>query len=407
MVCIDFWSAEIPNGKTVDVLVITDHFTKMAHAFPCHDQSAKQVARQLWDRYFCVYGFPERIHSDQGANFESQLIRELLLISGVKKSRTTAYHSMGNGVVERFNRTLGSMIRALPPRAKQKWPQMLQTLTFAYNCTAHESTGYAPFYLMYGRIPRLPVDVMFHNVERDCDIADYDKYVLKLREELKEALSSAEANAVTSQQHQTELYNKRTKGHDIAEGDQVLLSNKCERGRKKLSDKWESVPYMVVSRDPRCHTYRIRNTSSGREKVVYRNRLLCANFLPLEVEDEEDVDASFTESSESSHDEAQSRVSDVATGDVTEDRTSSWVLDSASVVQTCLDDDEELGDIDLRESVSRRSMSVSSVVDETGCSNDHPNTMISVVSRIRTRVGRLVKPVDRLIQNMTQRKILA
>ncbi|KAJ8366666.1 hypothetical protein AAFF_G00345620 [Aldrovandia affinis] len=185
IVCIDFWSAEVPNGKNVDVLVVTDHFTKMAHAFPCHDQSAKQVARQLWDRYFCVYGFPERIHSDQGANFESQLIQELLLIAGVKKSRTTAYHPMGNGAVERFNRTLGGMIRALPPRLKQKWPQMLQTLTFAYNCTAHESTGYAPFYLMYGRTPRLPVDVMFHNVERDCDIVDYDKYVLKLREDLR------------------------------------------------------------------------------------------------------------------------------------------------------------------------------------------------------------------------------
>ena len=404
MVCIDFWSAEIPNGNTVDVLVITDHFTKMAHAFPCHDQSAKQVARQLWDRYFCIYGFPERIHSDQGANFESQLIRELLMISGVRKSRTTAYHPMGNGMVERFNRTLGSMIRALPPRAKQKWPQMLQTLTFAYNCTAHESTGYAPFYLMYGRIPRLPIDVMFHNVERDCDIADYDQYVLKLREELKEALSSARANAVTSQQYQAELYNKRTKGHDIAEGDQVLLSNKCERGRKKLSDKWESVPYVVVSRDPKCHTYRIRNTSSGCEKVVHRNRLLCANFLPLELE-EEDVESSFIESSESSHGETQSHLSDVATGGVTEDRTTSWVLDSTSAnpPSGCLDADEEL---DLGESVSQRPMSVSSVVDKTGHGNDPPSTAISVVSRIRTRVGRLVKPVDKLIQNMTHKKIL-
>ncbi|KAK0139547.1 Transposon Ty3-I Gag-Pol polyprotein [Merluccius polli] len=403
MVCIDFWSAEIPNGNTVDVLVITDHFTKMAHAFPCHDQSAKQVARQLWDRYFFIYGFPERIHSDQGANFESQLIRELLMISGVKKSRTTAYHPMGNGMVERFNRTLGSMIRALPPRAKQKWPQMLQTLTFAYNCTAHESTGYAPFYLMYERIPRLPIDVMFHNVERDCDIADYDKYVLKLREELKEALSSAQANAVTSQQYQAELYNKRTKGHDIAEGDQVLLSNKCERGRKKLSDKWESVPYVVVSRDPKCHTYRIRNTSSGCEKVVHRNRLLCANLLPLELE--EDVESSFIESSESSHGETQSHLSDVATGGVTEDRTTSWVLDSTSAnpPSGCLDADEEL---DLGESVSQRPMSVSSVVDKTGHGNAPPSTAISVVSRIRTRVGRLVKPVDKLIQNMTHKKIL-
>uniref|UniRef100_A0AAY4D4L4 Gypsy retrotransposon integrase-like protein 1 n=1 Tax=Denticeps clupeoides TaxID=299321 RepID=A0AAY4D4L4_9TELE len=236
LVCMDFWSAEDSNGRSVDVLVVTDHFTKMAHAFPCRDQSAKQVARQLWDRYFCIYGFPERIHSDQGANFESQLIQELMQVAGVMKSRTTAYHPMGNGQAERFNRTLGGMIRALPPRAKQKWPQVLQTLTFAYNCTAHESTGYAPFYLMFGRIPRLPVDVMFHNVERDNNHVDYDSFVKRMRDDLKEALLVAQANATDSQRHQAELYNRRIKGCDIEVGDQVLLANKGERGRRKLAD---------------------------------------------------------------------------------------------------------------------------------------------------------------------------
>lgn len=58
LVCIDFWSAENSSGHSVDVLVVTDHFTKMTHVFSCKDQSAKQVARLLCDRYFCVYGFP-------------------------------------------------------------------------------------------------------------------------------------------------------------------------------------------------------------------------------------------------------------------------------------------------------------------------------------------------------------
>lgn len=405
IVCIDFWSAEVPAGKNVDVLVITDHFTKMAHAFPSHNQSAKQVARQLWDRYFCVYGFPERIHSDQGANFESQLIQELLLIAGVKKSRTTAYHPMGNGVVERFNRTLGSMIRALPPRSKQKWPQMLQTLTFAYNCTAHESTGHAPFYLMYGRIPRLPVDMMFHSVERDCDVADYDKYVLKLRENLREALSSAQVHAVSSQQHQAEVYNRRIKGHDIEEGDRVLLANKGERGSKKLADKWESTPYVVVARDPRCHTYHIKNTSSGHEKVVHRNLLLGVNFLPLDLE-EEDVEPSFAESTEPSCDETRSKVSEVVTRDVTEDRTVDWVLGSPSDPPSeCPDADDGPEDAELDDSVSQRPLGVSSVVGGVLNDNNPLDMANSTVSRIRTRVGRLVRPVDRLIQKMTQKKI--
>ena len=118
LVCIDFWSAEDSRNKSVDVLVVTDHFTRMAQAFPCKDQSAKQVARVLWDKYFCVYGFPERIHSDQGASFESHLISELLTVSGVRKSHTTPYHPMDNGSVGCFNRTLGNMIRALAPDTK-------------------------------------------------------------------------------------------------------------------------------------------------------------------------------------------------------------------------------------------------------------------------------------------------
>ncbi|KAJ8015865.1 hypothetical protein DPEC_G00000940 [Dallia pectoralis] len=153
LICIDFWSAEDSRNKSVDVLVITDHFTRMAQAFSCKDQTAKQMARVLWDRYFCVFGFPERIHSDQGANFESQLISELLQVSGVRKSHTTPYHPMGNGSVERFNRTLGGMIRALTPGEKADWPRRLQTLTFMYNCAAHETTGYPPFYLMFGGFP--------------------------------------------------------------------------------------------------------------------------------------------------------------------------------------------------------------------------------------------------------------
>ena len=73
LVCIDFWTAEQGDNKSIDVLVMTDHFSKMAHAFPCKKQSAKQVARRLWNDFFCIYGFPKRIHSDQGANFESRL----------------------------------------------------------------------------------------------------------------------------------------------------------------------------------------------------------------------------------------------------------------------------------------------------------------------------------------------
>lgn len=115
LVCIDFWSAEDSNNRSVDVLVITDHFTKLAHAFQCQDQTAKRVAKKLWDWFFCVYGYPQRIHSDHGANFESELLAELFELSGVGKSHASPYHPMGNGATERFNRTLEEMLDLFPP----------------------------------------------------------------------------------------------------------------------------------------------------------------------------------------------------------------------------------------------------------------------------------------------------
>lgn len=444
LVCLDFWSAEDSQGKSVDVLVVTDHFTKMAHAFKCPDQSAKQVARQLWDKYFCVYGFPQRIHSDQGANFESQLIQELLMITGVKKSRTTPYHPMGNGNTERFNRTLGNMIRSLPPRDKQRWPQMLQTLTFAYNCTVHESTGYAPFFLMYGRIPRMPVDVMFHNVERDNDIADFDSYVRRMVEDLKEALAQAQTNTDLSQQRQADLYNKGMKGKDIEEGDRVLLANRCVRGRRKLADRWESTLYTVVSRNPRCHTYCIKHPATGQMRTVHRNLLLQANFLPLEVEQSDK--SSFDSGSEPSY--AQSVVVDsymAAESELTRsDRTASWVADTAAA----LDDSQvgenthspplvSLGGAEPSACVSESDFDVSgphqsedgsngaesvhsrdqpgalathqeSAVDEDGAEREIVPRLegprpSSPAGSVRSRFGRLIKPVNRLIQNMTQK----
>ena len=281
LVCIDFWSAEDSKNKSIDVLVVTDHFTKMAQAFPCRDQTAKQVARVLWDRYFCVFGFPERIHSDQGANFESHLISELLRVSGIRKSHTTPYHPMGNGSVERFNRTLGGMIRALSPDEKSDWPRRLQTLTFMYNCTAHETTGYAPFYLMFGRVPRLPVDVLFHTVLHDSAVTSYEKYVTCLTNDLREAMEIAQDHAGREQHRHAQLYNRRVKGSNVNIGDRVLMANKKDRGKKKLADRWDSIIYTVVDMNEGTHTYRIRDTISGQEKVIHRNLLMPVNFLPV------------------------------------------------------------------------------------------------------------------------------
>lgn len=96
--------------------------------------------------------------------------------------------TMGNGNTEGFNRTFDNILRSLPLRAKQKWLQMIQSMNFVYNCTAHETTGFAPFYLMFSRVPKLPVDLMFQNVLHDDIICDQNTYVKSLVDDLHVAM---------------------------------------------------------------------------------------------------------------------------------------------------------------------------------------------------------------------------
>lgn len=110
---------------------------------------------------------------------------------------------------------------------------------------------------------------------------DYNKYIKKLRNDLKEELMIAQENVDVIQQHQSELYNRRMKDGHIELGDQVLQANKDERGKRKLADRWETTLYRVAALNPQCHIFRVRNTKKGQEKRVHRNLLVQANFLPL------------------------------------------------------------------------------------------------------------------------------
>lgn len=127
---------------------------------------------------------------------------------------------------------------------------MIQTLTFSYNCTTHETTGFAPFFLMFGRIPRLPVDVMFGSAFRDKDVQTYDEYVKAIQKDLRQAVHIANGNITDAQRKQTQQYNKRAKGALLEVGDCVLLANKKEREKGKLADVWNSAVHVVTWKDP-------------------------------------------------------------------------------------------------------------------------------------------------------------
>ena len=207
------------------------------------------------------------------------------------------------------------------------------------------------------------------------------------------------------------------KGNVIVEGDRVLLANKGERGRRKLADKWGSIPYVVVSADPRCHTYRVRNTSNEQEKVVHRNLLLLANFLPIEIDKEVD-ESILSESCESGNEQDDSPSDEshgLGSGLDKSVWTASWVAEASA--SNKLPEHSQVQDTDLAVQfntgetgelsnfLSESRVSASESADqgsEASVQLSIGSSPSSRVSRVRTRVGRIVKPVNRLIQNLTQ-----
>ena len=154
------------DGKEM-VLVVTDVFSKFALAFPTKNQRASTVAKILVEEIFNRFGCPERVHSDQGRNFESQLVDELCKYYGIQKSRTTPYHPQGNGICERFNRTLHGMLSTLSRDQRELWPRYLSSLTAVYNSTPHAVTEFSPHYILFGVEPHLPMVCYGHR--GSCD----------------------------------------------------------------------------------------------------------------------------------------------------------------------------------------------------------------------------------------------
>ena len=117
-----------------------------------------------WPRYwftvewFQRYGVPQKIHSDQGRDCESKLVKSLCELSSIKKTLTIPYHPRGSEQCERFNRSLHDLLRTLSPEQKSKRPQYFPEFVQAYNNTTHTSTGFSPHFLLFGQEPQQPVD---------------------------------------------------------------------------------------------------------------------------------------------------------------------------------------------------------------------------------------------------------
>ena len=204
----------------------------------------------------------------------------------VKKSKTTPYRPQGNSIVERYNRTMHDLLISLPPEKKSKWPKYLHELTYFYNVTPHCVTGFSPYYLFFGRHPRLPIDNVLHSVP------DEDSSLDDLATEQQEKLHSAYELALRRITQSVKSREEKHGGSDaiIPIGSKVLLRNRV-LGRNKIQDKWKSEPYVVHDRKEIVYSVKPLD-GLGLSKNVHRMNIIEYNIgesdLISEVSDESD-----------------------------------------------------------------------------------------------------------------------
>lgn len=142
------------------VLVVEDYFTKFVNLYALPNQTARSVAQCLFEDYVFVHGVLEMLHSDQGRQFETEVVQRLCHLLGIKKTPTNPHNPISDGMVERFNWTL------IDQRAKSRlacggeWDDYLKHVAFAYNTSVHSSINYTPYYLTHNQEAWVPVDVL-------------------------------------------------------------------------------------------------------------------------------------------------------------------------------------------------------------------------------------------------------
>ena len=258
------------------VVVIGDYFTKWSEAYAIPNQEAKTVAKAIAERWACTWGAPRFLHSDQGRNFESDLFKRVMDLLGVKKTRTTALHAQGNGMIERFNRTLAHMLSIYAHDHPDEWDGHLCFASMAYNSSVHSTTGFTPYKLRMAEEMRLPMQALIPDPrdEPEDDELEYRDYVDELKSKLRKAHEVARQVTKKQMKVYKDRYDVKATPRQLEVGQAVWLYRPYRKKGvcPKLQSKWDRV-YVVTGKLDDV-LYRVQKGKTGKAQVVHIQRLM-------------------------------------------------------------------------------------------------------------------------------------
>lgn len=257
----------ITNNGNKYILTFQDNLTKFSKAIPIPNQEANTVAKEFTTKIILEYGIPEKVLTDQGTNFMSDIFKNVCKFLKIEKIQTTAYHPQSNGALERSHRTLAEYLRHYISSDQMDWDEWVPYAMFTYNTTPHTATTYTPYELIYGHQATLPTSLNYPPKTNYT----YDNYAMELKEKLRAAHQVAKENLKEEKIKAKTYYDKKARKNTFKTGNKVLLYDETlRRGRSKKLDALWTGPYTIIEKKSNVN-YKIKK---GRKTMlVHANRI--------------------------------------------------------------------------------------------------------------------------------------
>ena len=253
------------------IVIIADYFTKWTEAYAVPNHQASTIAKCIIEEFFTRFGIAEIIHTDQGRDFESKLFKEMCVLLEIEKTRTTPWHPQSDGMIERFNRTIETLLRQTVSDNQKDWDQYLPYCCAAYRNAVHSTTGFTPNELMLGRNLPMPSHIVTPTPEV---WTTQQKYNQALLQKLEYSQAQTKNNCRKNIKNYQQQYDKKSWQRNLKTGQWVWLNNFTKKSglSPKLQLHWETEPYQLVEFLSEV-VVKMRKWNTSRYRVVHINKI--------------------------------------------------------------------------------------------------------------------------------------
>ena len=254
------------------IVVMVDRFSRWVELAPVPDITARTVADAVVDRIVLRHGCPTTLLSDRGSQFMSTLFKRMAERLGIKKVFSSAYHPQTNGQVERLNRYIASALSAYVNDHQDDWDDYVEAIAFAYRTSFVDAIGNTPFYLVHGRDPQLPTDLLVSPPQ--SFVEDVHQYGLALTKNITDALDTARCHQEEADSTRKRFYDLKHDSVNFELGSLVLLHSPLRKSglSPKLSKSYDG-PYRVLRRLSDVH-YDLAHIITGKRTTAHVQRII-------------------------------------------------------------------------------------------------------------------------------------